>query len=227
MIDDIELSKLSPHRLLQLVDKDYEHGIDVKYGYGYIPAHLPRIICLNSMDFFWNPSISPILRQAISRRIKIHIFTKKLFSVSDKLLLPNNNCTKYKPHPSLNLEPKEASPMNKQAIIIPEICQPLGWMSKAMLKSAKVKENDIEKIPETMPIIDPEQLTPSKIDIFDEANKIGMAEPLPKQYKSFLKWLQMKKKREIIDYIDLKKFEEPAEKKIVIDLDDRDNESDI
>lgn len=99
------------------------------------------------------------------------------------------------------------------------------WLSKKLLLEKKPNEPQSIKEPEVpKPIVDPEMWDNTQVDVFDEASKIGMKAPLPEHYESFLRWLEMRKKREIAQYIDLTQLTEPAKEKVVVDLDDSDND---
>lgn len=104
--------------------------------------------------------------------------------------------------------------------------QDLGdiWYSKKLLMEKNKAEVESKEPQVAEPLVDPEQWTDTQVDIYDEAERIGMKSPLPQQYESFLKWLERKKKREIASYIDVSKFNDPDNKKIIIDLDDSDND---
>jgi hypothetical protein len=84
-----------------------------------------------------------------------------------------------------------------------------NWISKKMLIENKNMDPPLLEKPEIpAPIVDPEAFNDTQIDVYHEAAKMGMKEPLPEEFEPFIRWLEMKKKREIARYIDLSKFDD-------------------
>lgn len=190
VIDDVELCKLSGHKLLQLVDKQFEHGVDAKYGYGYIPAMLPRIVVLNSMEYFWPSGISSTLRSAINRRIKVHFYNARLYDTNVEVSTDIYSSI-YKPSSDIKLAPKKVSPIPSKPIISTTDSNDPMWMSKKRLKqSDDIVETSIKK----------------EVDVTKTCRNMGMKTPLPEQYEGFLKWLERKKNKELIEYINVDKL---------------------
>ena len=49
--------------------------MNVKYGMAKIPKFLPRIVVLNSQEYFWLPRIGIDLHEAIARRSEMFFLT--------------------------------------------------------------------------------------------------------------------------------------------------------
>lgn len=80
VIDDIPIGKLPSNELLGILDVVYENVINIKYSVGFIPAFLPRIICLNKLSQLYPKTANLEIQNAITRRSDIHIFDKNLYN---------------------------------------------------------------------------------------------------------------------------------------------------
>lgn len=79
VIDDVNISKLPCHDVIRLFDTAFENNINIKYGTGYIPAWMPRIVCLNNIDYLYPRKATPEVIEAIARRLVVHKFENKLY----------------------------------------------------------------------------------------------------------------------------------------------------
>lgn len=79
VLDDIGFRTWRPETLLHTVESETAVTFDVKYGSVRIPANMPRIICINTMEAFWPDNIFDEHRDAINRRIQILNVYNKLY----------------------------------------------------------------------------------------------------------------------------------------------------
>lgn len=79
ILDDIGFRTWKPETLLHTVETETATTFDIKYGSVRIPADLPRIICINTMEAFWPDGIFAEHKAAIERRIQILYVHNKLY----------------------------------------------------------------------------------------------------------------------------------------------------
>lgn len=79
VLDDIAFRKWTPETLLHTMERETAYTADVKYGSVRIPAGLPKIVCINSMQAFWPDNILEATKEAIEARIEIHEFFGPLY----------------------------------------------------------------------------------------------------------------------------------------------------
>lgn len=79
VFDDMNFNKWNCCNVIHLVDQECDRTINVKYGSVAIPAGMPRIITLNTLDNFWPENMNDAQKPALSRRIQIRHFNYKLF----------------------------------------------------------------------------------------------------------------------------------------------------
>lgn len=90
VIDDMNFNKWNACNLIHLLDQECDRTVNIKYGCVSIPAMLPRIITLNSIDSFWPENMLDAQKGAIDRRCVIVNFDRQLFV--DKFVPTEDYC---------------------------------------------------------------------------------------------------------------------------------------
>lgn len=79
VFDDINFSGYSQQDFIHLVDNMQECTVNIKYGTGYIPRFMPRIITCNNFDAIRPKTKDIEAHLAINRRLVFHNFSEPLY----------------------------------------------------------------------------------------------------------------------------------------------------
>lgn len=86
VFDDMSFKHIHPEAVIQIVDRDLDRDLHIRYGTAHIPAGTLKVFTHNTRDIFYKPEVEAEQKVAIDRRVDYVRITQKLYGNTHPLM---------------------------------------------------------------------------------------------------------------------------------------------